>query len=458
MSLRIMPLLQKLTDCGPEARFILETISRAGAWGGDKPFRSSLLAKQLHLATGVISAALRELVAVGVLERLESSPGGKGRPTISYQIAPGSLVMLEEEQSPSAFHAEHLKRLFSGADIPAALMVTQPKPQKERTAVTKLGRPAPPGARNRLSICNRMLLGALLASADQFGIVSGLSNLDLRRLTGLDPESLSHRLKRLAGVGLIRSHVPGVSSSVFSNGKVNSSYFLNLNHPGFGIGRSCAVIVHLARDAQAKRIDHAEILRRDTLAGSRSSDKKIFDTPAAVIRFLAWQKPEVFDVLQLRLLQYASELLTRHWLDLGAQRNVDADWLRDKVACDLRKPPIRDEDQGKADREWQVVIRHFCGLVFEIARDYRSRFGQADWIGYDSGGLSILPVLQGNGYWIITLLLQPPPIDVSECTVLVEERRGVVSLESWRSESDMPLIRRIQCGLATRPARRLARG
>lgn len=455
MSLHIQPLMHKLTDCGPDTRFILETILRSGWHDPQSPLTGSLFSKHFHVAARVVSGSLAELATVGVLERLESEPGGKGRPKISYQISSQALVAIHKKQDPCSLHEDHLNRLFSEADIPVALLGRHPQHRRERAATTKLGKPAPPGARNRLSICNRMLVGALLASADRFGVVSTLSNLDLRQLTGLNSESLSHRLKRLAGLGLIRCYMPGLSSSVFSAGKVNSSYFLNLNHAGFELVRSYAVVAHVARDKQARIINHAEALRRDALAGSQSVSKKLYDTPMAVIRFLARQEHAVFDVLQVRLLCYASELLSRHWLDLDTLRHVDADWLREKIANDFRKPLNPDMDQGEADREWQVIIGHFCMLVFEIAGDYRSRFGQANWIGYHWGSLSILPVLQDAGYWIITLLLQPLPIDLSECTVLVEERRGIVNPESWSSEADMPLMQRIQCGLATRPARRL---
>ena len=85
MTLRIQHLLQKLIDCGSEARFILEAIARGGSYGGSagECFRGKLLAKQLHMVEGVVTAALGELVAVGVVERLESTLAGKGRPKIS---------------------------------------------------------------------------------------------------------------------------------------------------------------------------------------------------------------------------------------------------------------------------------------------------------------------------------------------------------------------------------------
>lgn len=456
MTLRIQPLLQKLTDCGPQARFILEAIARGGSYGGSagECFRGKLLAKQLHMVEGIVSAALGELVAVGVVERLESAPAGKGRPKISYQIAPQSLATLEGQQCSHASHPEHLKRLFSGADIPAEILGAQPKPQRERSTVTKLGKPAPPGARSRLSICNRLLLGALLANADQFGVVTGLSNLDLRRLTGLDSESLSHRLQRLRGVGLIRSYVPGVTSSVFRTKKVNSSYFLNLNHPGYGLSGEGAVLIHLLPQSKVRN-DTFGVLLRDVHGFRRPPALNRAETPKAVLHFLVRERRSVFDVLRLMLYRCASELLSRHWFDLARDGSGDYDWVRDRIEADLQLPIVLGAGEVEPDREWKEILRYFCKLVVGIAQAYRARFGAANWIGFDSVGLSIFPVLQGEGDEIMVLHLQPRPMEISMCTILRESQRGELAIESWGEESEMPLDYRFYCGLLTPPARRL---
>lgn len=456
MSLRIQPLIPKLTDCGPEARFILETIARGGSHGGSagECFRGKLLAKQLHMVEGIVSAALGELLAVGVVERLESARAGKGRPKISYQIAPQSLATLEGQQCSHASHPEHLKRLFSGADIPAELLGAQPKPQRKRSTVTKLGKPAPPGARSRLSICNRLLLGALLANADQFGVVTGLSNLDLRRLTGLDSESLSHRLQRLRGVGLIRSYVPGVTSSVFRTKKVNSSYFLNLNHPGYGLSGEGAVLVHWLPQSKVRN-DVFGVFLRDIHGFRRPPALNRAETPKEVLHFLARERRSVFDVLRLMLYRCASELLSRHWFELSCEGSVDPGWLRERIEADLQRPPSLGKGEVESDRAWKVVIDHFCKLVSGIAQAYRARFGAANWIGFDLADLSILPVLEGEGDEIMVLLLQPRPVEISTCTILRESQRGELAIESWGEESEMPLDYRFVCGLLTPPARRL---
>jgi len=457
MSLKIQAVLDRLTGCEPEARFILEAIARDSSLGRceGEYIRSKLLAKQLHMAEGAVTAALGELVAAGLVERIESASAGKGRPKVSYQVAPQSLALLAGQQCSHALHSEHMQRLFSEADIPAEILGAQPKPRKERAIVTKHGKPAPPGARSRLSICNRLLLGALLANADQFGVVVGLSNLELRQLTGLDSESLSHRLQRLRGLGLIRSYVPGVTSSVFRTKKVNSTYFLNLNHPGYGLCEVGAVLVHWLPQSKVRN-DTFDVLWRDVL-GFRSSLPPLNrpETPKTVLRFLAYERRPVFNVLRLILYRCASELLSLHWSDLAGDSTGYYDRLRDRIEAVLHPPAGYGGEDVEPARAWEEIISHFCEMVVAIAKAYRSRFGAADWIGFGSVQLCILPVLRDEGDEVIALLLQPRPIGVSVCTVLREGARNEVTPKSWTAEAEMPLNYRFHCGLLTLPARRL---
>lgn len=457
MSLQIQAVLSKLTGCGPEARFILEAAARSSSVGGceGEYFRSKLLAKQLHMVEGTVTSALGELVGAGVVERLESAATGKGRPTISYQIAPQLLALMAAQQCSHAFHSEHLQRLFSEADIPAEILGAQPKPRKERAIVTKHGKPAPPGARSRLNICNRLLLGALLANADQFGVVVGLSNLKLRQLTGLDSESLSHRLQRLRGLGLIRSYVPGATSSIFRTKKVNSTYFLNLNHPGYGLGEVGAILVHWLPQSKV-RSDAFDVLWRDVLAfRSPLPPLNRPETPKTVLHFLAHERRAVFDVLRLMLYRCASELLSRHWFDLTRDGEGHYDWLRDRIEAYLQPPAGYSGVDGESDPAWREILSHFCKLVVEIAQAHRARFGMANWIGFDLVQLCILPVLQSEGDEVIALLMQPRPIEASICTILRESSRGDLMPENWGAETEVPLDYRLYCGLLTLPARRL---
>ena len=454
MALYIEGMVANLASCGAAARFLLEAMACRvlEESSADVACSGKALAKALQLSGVLVSEALAELVSVGVVCRLSESLG-RGRPSIHYRIAPGTVATLRANQCSYGLYSQHLQRLFSGAAMVTERLGEPPRGRKERATVTKLGKPAFLGARGQLSACNRLLLGVLLAHADRFGVVEGIGSVGLKRATGLDTDSLKYRLQRLIALGLVRRHVPGLSSSVFSGGKISSTYYLNLNHSVFAVKRSTAVMVHAARDMDAKRVDHGEALRRDVLAWRSRQAGDQHETPQAVIRFLAGQKIEVFEVLQHMLLRHASDLLSRHWFDLGNGVQIDAGWLEENIAAALRKPSAFEEEQ--AETELREVVEHFCRLVFEMAQEFRSRFGQANWVGFEPGCLSILPASAGAGYKVITLVLQPPPIEVPECMVLYEERRGVVSDKLWSSEAEMPLTDRLFCGLASPLPRRL---
>ncbi|TXH98327.1 MAG: hypothetical protein E6Q72_01415 [Pseudomonas sp.] len=456
MSLKIKALLNRLTGCKPEARFVLEAIARDGSLGRDEGqcIRSKLLAKQLHMAEGAAAAALGELVSAGLVERIESATTGKGRPRVSYKFAPQSLALLADQEC-ALVNSEHLQRLFSGADIPAEILGSKPKPRKQRAVVTKDGNPAPPGARSRLSIRNRLLLGALLANADKFGVVEGLSSQELRQLTGLDSESLNHRLRRLRGLGLIRSYVPGVTSSIFRGKKVSSTYFLNLNHPGYGLGESGAILVHCLPQSKVQE-DPCDLLWRD-VHGFRGTYPPLSapETPKTVLRFLASAQQPVFDVLRIKLYRCASELLSRHWSDLALDGKGSYDWLRDQIGAVFEPPAGFGEGGVEPDQIWAEILDYFCTLAVDIARAYRARFGAANWIGFDLVQHCILPVLQSDRDEVIALLMQPRPQEASKCTVLWESLRGDLIPEHWGAEAEVPLNYRFKCGLLTPPARRL---
>jgi len=451
--------MKSLSGCSPEARFFLEVVSGRASRGdhADGAFRVKPLARQLCIPEGDVSSAFAELVSADVIERLASAPSGKGRPTVSYQFSPPTLMALEAQPQSYGLHSAHLERLFSGADIPTEIPGKQPKIQKERASVTKNQKPAPPGARSRLSICNRLLLGMLLANADQFGVVKALTSKDLRLLTGFDAESLKRRLQRLVGVGLIRSCVPGVTSSIFRARRVNSTYFLNLNHPGFGVTGDCAVMVHVVSESKAET-DAVDVLWRDILAARTVSPVSPSETPIEVIHLLANERRSVIDVLRLIIYQCASELLSRHWVDLAREGPVHYEWLSERIEAVLQCSSDPNLGDVSADLEWRAVISHFCNLVVRVASVYRARFEVANGVGFSSAGFSILPVSYDERERCIAMLLHPRPKELSACTVLRDGGRDGVAPKSWGSEAEMPLSYRFQFGLVTPPAKRLLRG
>lgn len=284
-----------LEGAGPETRFVFELLAAgaASAAGDVEGYKVKALAVQFRLSQKLVSDALGDLIRLGMVLRQRGSPEGKGRPAITYALSPAVAQTLKASGSVYGVHGELLECLFSGAHIGMEVPGCLPSTAKDRQKVTKAGRPAPPGASKQLSACNRLLFATLLARADHCGVVSGIGGPELRKLTGFDEASLKHRLRRLMDLGLIRRYVPGVSSSIFAKSKVSSTYFLNLNHPGFELKGDCTVMVHLAWNPEDKSYTHTDDLRIDVIRYERQLEYSDPVTPINVIRFW-WGSARVF--------------------------------------------------------------------------------------------------------------------------------------------------------------------
>jgi len=436
----------------------METIARralsaAPAGGVVESLQIKLLAKELHLAQTVVSAALGELVSVGLVERIQGAIAVRGRPTISYQIASSVLSNLDGKQCNSAHHQRYLERLFSEADIPAQVLFKQSKGQSKREVTTKDGRPAPPGARGRLSICNRLLLGVLLDRADQFGVVRELSSLELKILTGLNSESLKNRLQRLLKVGLIRCYVPGCTSSLFlrKSKKMSSIYFLNLGHKGFGVKPSCVVMVHQLRSLSFSRYDKIDELFR--AVRSSGSDRKLYqlDAPKSVVSLLNKEKNNVVKFLRVLFYQYASELLMRHWQELDGITPLDCKWLSERIEEDIQKPAAFGVDAAENEKSWQSAVSYLCTVIIEIARLYKQGFGSISGVSWETAEFSILPVLSIDGLESIALILKKPSEDFPLCTVKLGDRYGGgMQSEEYVAEAEISPRYQAELGLVTK--------
>jgi hypothetical protein len=171
-------------------------------------------------------------------------------------------------------------------------------------------------------------------------------------------------------------------------------------------------------------------------------------TPGPVLRFLWRQRPEVFVVLQLLLSRYASHLLSRHWSSFGAPAGHIVDELRLMICGDLRKPaPTSSADAECGERDWQVIIGHFCELALELAGEYKSRFEQTSQVFFDGLELCIIPVPAERGYEAITLLV----LESIEQGGLVLGYEAVGDVASFTHEADLPLEQRYALGLLTPP-------
>lgn len=428
------------------------------------------------MAERVVSAALSELVDAGAMERdAPARVGSGGRATVTYTLGSCHVDALVGDDSYPQ-HAELLQMLFSGADMVFPVLGREPgesdeggkqdEPGEEEVAAAepKKGRRPPPGSRGRLSIRNRLLFAVLLSRADQFGEVQ-IGFPELAQLTGMRPTQIKNRLFRLMHLGLIRRYVAGLSSKVFALRKVNSTYFLNID----ALRPQGAIAVHITRDLEGKRYSHADLLQGDC-ANAMKGELDGVKTPSSLLQLLAGQEWGVFSLFQLLLYRYASYLLSRHWRGLGSGAQIEdaelmalikKDFIRElpsaaisetdtesKEGASSETPSkLKDGSGGDAEQTCESIY----SLAMDIAREYRARFGQANWVDFESADVRILPAKRRTGYRAITLMLQPALVDLGRFTVFFEGPRGSLKVGLANDETEITLRSRLRFGLATLP-------
>ncbi|HBP5443755.1 TPA: winged helix-turn-helix transcriptional regulator [Pseudomonas aeruginosa] len=466
---------QKLiSECGPDARYLLEIIVAAlGAW---QNISVKSLAEHLRLDETVVSVALNELVVAGVLQRLVAPRDGRvGRGKVTYTLCRGSEHRLADRAYPQ--HAELLHTLFSGADMAFAVLGREVsragKPgepgvfsefDEEVAARPKKGKHRLPGGRGRLSIRNRLLFAVLISRSDRFGEVQiGLP--ELAQLTGMQPEQVKTRLVRLMMLGLIRRHISGLSSKVFASGRIESTYFLNID----ALAPQGAIAVHLAYDRNDRTFSHADVLHSECARAIKGRLDGL-KSPASLLRLLAGQQRRVFFLFQHLLYRYASHLLSRHWQKLALDKPIEDAELKALIERDFIKAPrpesaseIGPEPEAEACGQAASDLKDGAGgeagqtcaciyvLAMEIAREYRVRFGQANGVDLEAADIRILPAMNDLGYRAITILFQPVLVGLGHFSVLHEVKRGVV--ENWpeANETELALQNRMDFGLVSLP-------
>lgn len=479
MALYFESFSKMVSTCGPDARFLLEVII-AGPEHSYEQWQDlsvKLLAKHLRLDESVISAALSELVAAAVLKRCVAPRDGlKGRGRVTYGLCLGDDPKLMDRAYPQ--HAELLQVLFSGADMVFAVLGSEQgrtgelgdsRKSEEFSDEASIAKPTKGkhqllGGRGRLSIRNRLLFAVLLSRSDRFGEAQvGLP--ELAKLTGMQSEQVKNRLARLMMLGLIRRHISGLSSKIFDSGRIESTYFLNID----AVARQGAIAVHITHDIEGKRFTHADVLLGDSRNAAQGQRSGI-ETPVSLLRLLAGQPPKVFFLLQHLLCRYASHLLSRHWQKLASEKQIEDAELRAWIEKDFIKAP-KSAQARKVDiepeagicgeaashlrdsmgREAKEACAHIYVCAMEIARDYRARFGQANWVDFEAAHIRILPIMSDIGYRAITILFQPTLVGLGRFSVLREVGRGMADIGPQANETEFDLQRRLDFGLVCLP-------
>lgn len=248
------------------SRFLLVSVLAAFGWGSVS-CTVNQLAKRLGVSAGLLTKAREALLSrqLIIAERVPAMPGNHGidlagRPRKGFRVnraavesllaqieRPGKAVEAGQEKVGGLF--DRLEMLFSERDVPVDAGVSVTRPQRGR----------PRGLNSRLLSDNKLMLGVLLANANDLGIVSGLGASELGRLTGMSDAQVRAQLRKLELLGHIASRVPGVACKSFF-GVGRALIFLNLEHGRWeGLTRQVPQLVACGRCKPHESSDVVEL-------------------------------------------------------------------------------------------------------------------------------------------------------------------------------------------------------
>jgi hypothetical protein len=417
---------------GHEPRYFLQALLLNKQELLSAPYKVKMVAKRLCLTERLVRDASLELAAAGLLV-VKKLTDKVGRPGQEYEASPYLRVLIAETKVASVAHQELVVRLFIEPDIYAQGPLPKAATEKPaRALVREDGLPAAPGAHGRLGSASRMILAALLVSADQCGFVSGLGESKLRAMTGLTAVAVRHQLKRLISLGFIRSHVPGVSSAVFKGSRVSSAYYLNLDHPQLGAQPSSRALAVYATRGPSKF---------ETLA---------VGLPQEAVRALRALEPAVIDMLYHKLASCTSHLLALMWGAVDDKYSEAESGIAGMIAKELGQLQIGSTAEGEGIY-WAGIHENFLDATREWARSLHGRLCRKVWSGYRPESVRLMPgPEQHDTFRVTTVFVYPAPQKQKACVVFWDEFNG--RADHYGSEAELGFELRYAFGLLAAPA------
>lgn len=441
-----------LAGISPEAKFVLVRFLQLYGVGESITIGVKELAKVLGATDRVVSSALSELVTEDLLI-CTPIVIGRGRPKSEYRASSKLARMLEgEKKAPNVINRSRIDHVLQAATE---------------------------GRKGSLSVCNRLLLSTLLLFADQFGVVRGVGVSTLSKVTGLNQGRIRAQVHRLIDFRVMRGVVSGFTTSGFL-GVAKSVYFLDLHHDVFRKGSSGTIvltviskvgggagecnevgaIVESAKFGKGLRFERHKRFFGMLPDSDRFNDlASLFSASARDGESLKVIK-ENFDaatrMLQVRLEEYTSVLLSKHWkaLELGQFRSDDELLMR--IRKDFSKGMELGLDLEGDDLRGELFFEFIYEVVVLMARRVQSDVLSAKGFLYEISGLQILPSFDPGGYFGLfsvgrSLLVVPRnEFRAGECYVINKNCPGEPVCERFSDEGDIPEMDRYRFGLLTK--------
>jgi hypothetical protein len=299
---------------------------------------------------------------------------------------------------------------------------------------------------------NRLFLIIFILQADDFGVISNLSNTEISKLMGgISRDRFKSQLKTLYGIGVMNCHVSGVTGKELF-GKVKGTFFLDLTHPLFdnkkpklsslklnfnsiidGIESTEATALHLTYKTLFN-LDGDYIyvgpLGRFNYSPLIAGNVKNIEIKRILPLF---KSKALHDQLQLHLLDNASEMLSSHWSnldeDVSTKTIKDSAWL--KIV-----PTTKRESFDNGDSEFYELKSLIISLSFRIARRYKSLM--QSFLGADFKPVKVLIVPHGKyGFFNKHLeVIYSGSVDGKVTNVLVDDKSVKINSNDKGSEVD----------------------
>lgn len=410
-------------------------------------------AKQVGVTDRQSSAALDALVDAEILV-CSLVPNKRGRQARWYGVAKTFLAELNRLPVPvGVMHKAAIERLMVHVGTDAAEIRTFQNQEKAQSLAYLRARKKP-GALSRV---NRLLMAVLLCGADRFGVVRNLGTVQICKATGLSKEMLRNRLKTLMNQSLIRCYLPGLSSPVLSV-KKKSIYYLNLNHAQLVAGRQAISI--LAVTGGGMYLAGPELLQgiRGAVNRVKSDARPLHSSQEApIFTLLAGQGRSFYGTFEGFLDEYASQLLSRHWLNLaegGAlKERVDDLQLRQQILKDFR---LHAGFQGVGDLDVDVTRARFNGQIYDLAYDmalwFKCLLSNASNVPLSELDFVIVPNPATAGHFCRAFLALPKAEQAWSGYLIIDTGGAQASVRSFAGEQGIPLEELYAYGLLSKPS------
>ncbi|WP_417227118.1 hypothetical protein [Amphritea sp.] len=378
----------ELKEARPKTKYFLAAFVRE--FGVNDPVQKLVkeLSVTLGISTSEITKATNFLVENDFFTRGEM-PSVRGRPKWYYGCSTKLVEMLEQQQHPLC--SQHHKSLI------IEMFHSELNQYKKSDCQS-------------LQISNKLLLAVMLAHADESGVVRTLGRSNLRKLTGMSDDLLKAQIGKLLDKGFIRSYVPGGTNSLLFGAGVGA-YFLNLTKIRTESASQGTILFY-----EDMHLDIVLIkLYREM---NQQPDKTDRETPEWLAKAgmthedhekLAHyfsQKPthgfKLFFILKIN--EYASYCLSKHWRNLFADNLTDNELIK-KIRSDVlpSSRKTNEADSNAAD-VWNTLAKLLHNIAFMAAKNIaNNQFRTAKEIDYEEMNHVILPDPEHFGFRTVEL-------------------------------------------------------